>query len=1222
MKKWPFFLSVLIFCITGFSQADSSRMVFIEGKITDRESGSPVENAVIELLYEWKTEQHIETSANGKFKLFPVMTDKKYLLKFYCSGYITRFLELDLTSYPDSSRYDRGIDLPLDMKLVKYKPEFNLTNIELKPSGKLYYNPKSGELEWDKVVTDAYTIELNNIKKQEKKEFYDPLFPPNTYQSKGNPHYWKNRKPFEGYWQQDVHYSINAVLNDSMDIIYAEEDLVYTNNSPDDLPFVYFHLYQEAFQPGSYYDKLQKANGEKPNYGPYESNGLGTEVDYVIVNGKPLKTEQDNTILKVYLNEPVKSGTSVKFHIRFKTYFDGRGGVGRRFKQFTTAGYKHYDGVHWYPRIAVYDRKFGWETDQHLGHEFYGDFGCYDVLLTFPANYILDATGNLLNKNEVLPDELMKKLDIKNFTKKVKKDSVSVITPYDPSKKKTWKFHAENVHDFAFTADPTYRIGRAEWNGIECISLAQEVNAHKWQNAAEYAAKIIQTYSEDFGMYVYHKMIVADARDGMEYPMLTLDGGGEPDYRGLLAHEIGHNWFFGQVGNNETYRAALDEGFTQFLTSWALEHIDGDTAVRKPPKSKFIANNRRPELVRENSVYNRYIQEALKGTDAFLNTHSDDFNSALRHEGGYRQVYYKTATMLYNLQYVLGDELFSKAMKHYFNQWKIAHPYMEDFRNSIIQFTDVDLNWFFDQWLETKKTIDYKVCSAKFGNEKDQYKIKFRRIGEMQMPVDFAVVGVNDSLYHFHIPNTWFVKNTSANVLPKWTGWGKINEEYEAVVTIPVGIKDVIIDPSGRLADVNRMNNKLKLPVTYSFDAHVSNQPDIKNYEVKIRPDIWYNGYDGIKPGVHFNGNYLNYKHVFSFNAWFNTRFFQNLPDEVPQYDGVNTDFDPVSFTFDYKTGLNKRLAKSNFFMSAKVLDGLKGATLGYEKKSQSEKIRLYSYFKIMYRKDSADMYYLNFPNEWTANMWNNTINFGMDKQYEYVNGKGFINFHIKSSSLGSDYSFAQFSMTSIHHNKIWRMNLRTRIFAQYGTSQFLAKESALFFSGGNPEEMMENKYTRSQGIFDYNWMGFGAEINHFQFGGGLNMRGYAGYVVPEEDEDGNITYHYSGNSGAAINAELDMRDIIKWKPKKISEVFRFDVYLFGDAGIISKDITGKKFDFTGFRADAGVGTALTIKKFGPLNDIKPLTVRFDMPLFLNRIPAVESSYFAFRWVLGVNRCF
>ena len=242
-------------------------------------------------------------------------------------------------------------------------------------------------------------------------------------------------------------------------------------------------------------------------------------------------------------------------------------------------------------------------------------------------------------------------------------------------------------------------------------------------------------------MYTYHKMIVADAQDGMEYPMLTLDSGSDPGYRGLLVHEIGHNWFFGQIGNNETYRAALDEGFTQFLTAWGLERIDGEEMVRPISNNKYIANHTKPLHPRDRSVYYSYIKDATKNNTPQLNTHSDDFDSAIGHGGGYRHVYYKTAAMLYNLQYVLGDELFLKALKNYFNTWKFAHPYFEDFRKSVIEYTNVDLNWFFDQWLETTKDIDYSVKSAKKLKGSDElFEITFERKAEMQMPIDFTVI--------------------------------------------------------------------------------------------------------------------------------------------------------------------------------------------------------------------------------------------------------------------------------------------------------------------------------------------------------------------------------------------------------------------------------------------------------------------------------------------------
>lgn len=521
--------------------------------------------------------------------------------------------------------------------------------------------------------------------------------------------------PHAGYWQQDVHYKINAEIDERTDIITATEELTYWNNSPDDLTEIFFHLYQNAFQPGSYYDRFQTDEGKKNTYGErYESKGLGTVVSNLSISYpsgarySELDTYLDNTILRITLPQTLKSGESITINMDFKTYFDA-GTVRRRMKVFNAYNLneprskidpdydyndysnKHYDGVHWYPRISVYDRKFGWTTDQHMRREFYGDFGTYDVNLTFASHMVVEATGYLQNRNQVLPPSLREKLELKNFANKKWNSKPSIVTPYKRGEKKTWSFHAENVHDFAFTADPTYRIGESEWNGVKTVAIVREHHASGWQNAADYTAKIIKTFSEDMGTYVYHKMIVADAKDGMEYPMLTLDGGSDPGYRGLLVHEVGHNWFFGMLGNNETYRAAMDEGFTQFLTVWGLEAIDGKYRVKNKSKSEWINKYKDPEIVLDSRAYASYLRDATRGIDPHLNTHSHEFEST----SAYRHVYVKMATMLYNLQYVLGDSLFLEVMQDYVEDWTIAHPYFEDFRASVVRSTKTDMNWFF-----------------------------------------------------------------------------------------------------------------------------------------------------------------------------------------------------------------------------------------------------------------------------------------------------------------------------------------------------------------------------------------------------------------------------------------------------------------------------------------------------------------------------------------------
>lgn len=1041
-----------------------------------------------------------------------------------------------------------------------------------------------------------------------------------VYASKDNQHYWKNKKPRSDYWQQDVHYIIDAKIDETDDVIKGKEKLFYVNNSPKTIDFVYFHLYQNAFQPESYCHHLHEVNNFDVVFGRHEAAGKGTIINDIKVNGQAAKTELDNTVLKVYLHQPLAPGEHVVFDINFDTYFD-IGSIRRRMKMFDSFGAKHYNGVHWYPRISVIDAKFGWTTDQHLGKEFYGNFGTFEVSLEFADNFVVEATGELQNRKEALPDDLRQKLDISNFASKPFFSEPSIITPYDPNKRKTWKYFSINTHDFAFTANPNYRIGEAEWNGVQCIALVQEPHAALWQKTADFTAKVIQVYSEDIGMYAYPKIVVADARDGMEYPMITLCGGFDPSNRGLIAHEVGHNWFQGMVGSNETYRAYMDEGFTQFLTAWSLEKIEGKEKEVKS-KSKYIETFANPVVTRDRNVYLGYINSVIKQNDAFLNTHSDDFNGALRHGGGYGSVYYKAATMLYNLQYVLGDELFLEAMQFYFNKWKMAHPYPEDFRDAIIEYTGVDLNWFFDQWLETTKHIDYAVGNVKKAkNENNAYEIRFKRKGGMQMPIDFTVTDIKDSTYHFHIPNNWFEKKTDATILPRWIGWGVLHKKYTAKVQLKNPIKEVKIDESNRLADANMLNNSTKTPVKYEIDHRLRNLPDWKNYTLSSRPELWYNGYDGLKVGAHLNGNYMNKKHIFDLTVWYNTGLLQN-PD-ISNAVEIKNLYDPINYRFNYKTDINNIIRKSNVFGGLSYLDGLSSGYAGAEKFNEKEDLRLYVKFKSMRRHSSSSLNYLIHPNEWQTRRFNNILHLGLEKTYQYTKGEGNIHLNFRNSAFGSDYNFSAISLEVVNDNHLGKIDLRTRFFSQYGIGNDVPYESSLYLAGANGEDMMDNKYTRSVGFIDNSMRGYGAGINNFHAGGGLNLRGYAGYLAPTLDGDGNVVNTYRGLSGASVNMELDFAKLIPLKFNKLGRTFQLDSYAFADAGFMDiSDTKSSSIILDDLRADAGLGLALHIKKFGVLQNVKPLTIRFDMPFFVNRIPAINDDYFAFRWMVGVNRAF
>ena len=1072
-------------------------------------------------------------------------------------------------------------------------------------------------------------LSINTLSAQNKALKYNPIAKPNTFRNLDNPNYWNNKKPHSDYWQQDVYYKITANIDEQKDQIQGTESLTYWNNSPEDLDVVYFHLYQNAFQPESHHADLNEQNNNKIKYGPYEADKKGTEVHKITSQGRQILLEQDNTILKVHLSKPIKSGESIDFHIEFTTYF-GEGNMGRRMKKFNSNGKTHYDGVHWYPRISVYDAKFGWTTDQHLGKEFYGDFGAFDVELTFASNYIVDATGFLLNRDELLPEDLRRKLNITNFKDKPWNEPASEIIKYNPEERKTWKFHAENVHDFAFTADPSYRIGEASWNGITCYALAQEQHASKWQNAAEYAAKIIQVFSEDFGMYTYHKMIVADAQDGMEYPMLTLDGGSDPSYRGLLVHEIGHNWFYGQVGNNETYRAALDEGFTQFLTAWGLEKIDGPKMVQNISANKYIANHTKDLHPRDRSVYYSYIKDATINNTPQLNTHSDDFGSALGHGGGYRHVYYKTAAMLYNLQYVLGDELFLEAMQNYFQTWKIAHPYFNDFRTTVINFTKVDLNWFFDQWMETTKDLDYAVKSAKKLKGSDElYEITFERKAEMQMPIDFTVISKDGKQKKYHIPNTWFVKKTDATVLAKWYGFGKIHKQHSVIIISPKGVKDVIIDPTNRLADAYMVDNSLHKNISLEMEDFVWSYPDWKKYELTLRPRLWYNGYDGIKTGIQFTGDYMDTHHIVDGTFWVNTGFAQlneYLPEGVVNYINAGgfevldtiksaSDYNHFSYEIDYSTPLfniNKGLEMN---LLSKRLDGLDLHKLRFEQELKQNN-NIYVEIKVMQRPEETSNTYLLLNDEefWLANKWNNTLTVGANHYYNYHRGNGAINLALKSSTLGSDYQYAQVSLEVLNTTQIHKLKLKTRFYALHTSGTNIAPESKLFAAGANPEEMMDNKYTRSTGFINRDWVSYNSSLNHFQMGGGLNLRAYAGYLMPEGELE-NQTFNYSGTSGTSFSTELEFSNYLPFAKK-----LNMTNYIFADAGILNSNKLDDNLAFGNFRTDAGLGTTFTL--FKNIDNINPLTLRIDLPWFMNRPPFGENFLDFNRFVIGINRTF
>lgn len=1011
---------------------------------------------------------------------------------------------------------------------------------------------------------------------------------------------------YEKYWQQKANYDITASLNTETDILSGHEKLVYTNNSPHTLEKLYFHLYQNAFTPGSYLSEKTKNSDRPINFGHYEKQGKAMEVSSVKVNGKSVSREIDNTIMEITLNNKLKPGDSLIVEMDFKTYFDIEANW-RRMRVFKAYGAKNYNGGHWYPRISVFDRKFGWTADQHLVHEFYGNFGKYNVKLKLPAHYIVDATGILQNEKQVLPDSLKKKLNLNNFKDKPLYSKPSqVISPTEEMK--TWHFKARNVHDFAFIASPLFRFEDVEWNGITCRSMVMEPHAARWQDAAELTSEIIRIFSEDFGMYAYPKIIIADVRSGMEYPMLTMNSGQSPDYSYIFAHEIGHNWFFGAVGSNETYRAALDEGFTQFLTYWALDKLRKERPVESDPPDKFPLKFRNRRNLKYRTIYKNYYKDAFYSDGTRLNQHSDKFPADNPYGTVYRQTYYKTSTMLYNLQYVLGDSLFKSCMRHYYKTWKFRQPYLEDMRNAFINHSCVDLNWFFDQWLNSKKTADYAVKDID-KTSSDSFRITLQRKGRMEMPLDVKVTFRDGSSKIYHIPNRRFIKETDAIVLDKWYGWDHLNPEYRFTIESQSPVTEVIIDPKKEIPDMNRLNNSSKFKPSLQFDYLINQPENPYKYEIYARPDLWWNEYSGLQAGFSLDGTYMKELHDFNVSFLYNTGLLNNTTE------GYSRKL--FSWNFNYNIRISISPAKTYLDITSIRDAGWNFNSISFQYQGKSRKNTFYFGLESSYRDDFYTVNYFPQNPSWEAN--------GFDDLYLYLRTDYKLKFHEGSlqtgitSSMGKiKNSYWDFELSKDFN--LGNLTLRTRSFARYGLSSQYPVEDALLLSGANPINQMQNRLLRSPGIIPNNWKEYGISPGHFHQPGGLNLRGYTGYYSISRNKEGALEYLHKGNTGLSFNSELSFGQWMNFPPGKMNRFLNLDFYLFFDAGSLSGASISNPPAFERIYMDAGSGLLLNIKQWGHFEKIKPLSLRFDMPLFLNIKPYGDDNNFQFRWLIGIEK--
>ena len=573
------------------------------------------------------------------------------------------------------------------------------------------------------------------------------------------------------YWQQHVAYTMAIDVDAKKHQYKGTQKAIYTNNSPDELTKVYYHLYFNAFQPGSQMD-VRSLNIKDPDRRVRDriSKLNADEIGYIKVNslkqnGTAISYKTVGTILEVTLNTAIKAGESITLDMDFSAQIP---------LQVRRTGRDNKEGValsmaQWYPKMAEYDFE-GWHTPPYIAREFHGIWGDFDVKISIDKSYILGGTGYLQNAQEI-------GYGYEDASKPVNRPN---------SEKLTWHFKAPNVHDFVWAADPDYKHDVLKTaNGIDLHFLYKKNLAPKflqnWKDLQSKTAELMTYYSKHIGAYPYKQYSVIQGGDGgMEYAMATLITGERKfgSLFGVTAHEMAHTWFQFLLASNESKHPWMDEGFTSYISNKAEDLILKE-AKENPHSGSYKGYN---------YVVSNNIEESLS-------THADRYNTNTAYGVA---SYSKGNIFLSQLEYVIGAENVANGLKKYFVDFSFKHPTPNDVKRSMEKVSGIHLDWYLNEWTQTIHTIDYGIKSV------DEKNITLERIGQMPMPIDLEVTYTDGSKENFNIPLRMMRGNkpTSATVLEDWA-WA--NPVYS--FSVSKNVKSVVIDKSKLMADVNDENN-------------------------------------------------------------------------------------------------------------------------------------------------------------------------------------------------------------------------------------------------------------------------------------------------------------------------------------------------------------------------------------------------------------------------------
>lgn len=594
-------------------------------------------------------------------------------------------------------------------------------------------------------------------------------------------------------WQQGAEYVMDIDFDVKKHQFKGKQTLTYYNNSPDTLDRVFYHLYFNAFQPGSMMDVRARSIkggsriGDRIKDLKPEDQGFH-KISSLTMDGRATDFEVVGTILEVNLPTPILPKSKVVFQMEFDSQVPVQI---RRSGRYNAEGVA-YSMTQWYPKMCEYDYQ-GWHANPYIGREFYGIWGDFDVTIHIDKNFVIGGTGYLQNPQEIghgYEDNSMK-------MKRPKGDKLH------------WHFKAPNVHDFAWGADRDYIHVKQESEAGLMMHFFYKKNIstkENWEALPDIMNEAFLFLNKTYGKYPYDQYSFIQGGDGgMEYPMATLITGERalPSLVGVSVHELLHMWYYGIMATNEALYPWMDEGFTSYASDETMNHLRKIEALRD---RKAVEDPHAGDI-------RGFVGFAKSGYEEPLITHADHFKTNSAYGVG---SYTKGALFLVQLKYIIGDQAFNDGMLRYYNTWKFKHPNYNDFIRVMEKESGLELDWYKEYWIHTTDTIDYGVKGV-IQNGVLGSSIQLFNNGTMPMPLDVEVTFADGSTKLYNIPLQIMRGHKPApNRAIDFAvaeDWPWTHPTYELAIDKPKNqIKKVVLDPNNQVVDVNDSNDIWQAP--------------------------------------------------------------------------------------------------------------------------------------------------------------------------------------------------------------------------------------------------------------------------------------------------------------------------------------------------------------------------------------------------------------------------